>query len=79
MMIYCARITAIPGCLSPTASPTNAHHLRQQRAEGLPRLLAYRWSRRSGKSLMILPGDRLLLAGHDYLVTSRRQGAAGAV
>ena len=33
----------------------DAHHLRQQRAERLPRLLASRWSRRSGKSLSDTP------------------------
>ncbi|GHL77925.1 hypothetical protein ECZU34_56730 [Escherichia coli] len=32
-----------------------------------------------GESLMILPGDRLLLAGHDFLVTAVGKGTAGAV
>ncbi|STV24252.1 PTS system glucitol/sorbitol-specific transporter subunit IIC [Klebsiella pneumoniae] len=39
MMIYCARITAIGLFVADGLDRQDTHHLRQQRAEGLPRLL----------------------------------------
>ena len=79
MMIYCARITAI-GLF--VADGLTDKMLITFDSNGPKDCLDYSLSLEPSfreEILMILPGDRLLLAGHDYLVTSVGKGAQQAL
>lgn len=74
MMIYCARITAI-GLF--VADGLTDKMLITFDSNGPKDCLDYSLSLEPSfreESLMILPGDRLMLAGHDYLVTAVGKG-----
>lgn len=79
MMIYCARIVAI-GLF--VADGLTDKMLITFDSNGPKDCLDYSLSLKPSfreESLMILPGDHLLLAGHDYLVTSVGKGAQQAL
>ena len=79
MMIYCARITAIG--LFVADGLTNKMLITFD-SNGPKDCLDYSLSLEPSfreESLMILPGDRLMLAGHDYLVTAVGKGAQQAL
>lgn len=79
MMIYCARITAI-GLF--VADGLTDKMLITFDSNGPKDCLDYSLSLEPSfreESLMILPGDRLLLAGHDYLVTAVGKGVQQAL
>ncbi len=79
MMIYCARITAI-GLF--VADGLTDKMLITFDSNGPKDCLDYSLSLEPSfreESLMILPGDRLMLAGHDYLITAVGKGAQQAL
>ena len=79
MMTYCARIVAVgpfvvDGLTDNTLITFDSH--------GPGDCLDYSLSLESSfreESQQILPGDRLMLAGHDYLITAVGQGAQQAL
>ena len=79
MMIYCAHIVAI-GLF--VADGLTDKMLITFDSNGPKDCLDYSLSLEPSfreESLMILPGDRLMLAGHDYLITAVGKGAQQAL